>query len=117
MHITHQNSAFQIQKDIPWKAVAPGIQRQVYGYDQTIMLVKVKFEKGAVGAVHEHPHVQVSYVESGEFEVTIGEEKKVVKASDGFYVPPDTLHGCICLKAGVLVDVFSPHRADFLLDG
>ena len=116
MHTTHQSSAFQMQEDLPWTTVAPGVQRQVYGYDQNIMLVKVKFEKGAVGAVHEHPHVQVSYVEAGEFEVTIDAEKKVVKAGDGFYVPPGTLHGCMCLEAGVLIDVFSPHRADFLLD-
>jgi len=117
MSITLQSSAFQVQEDIPWTTVAPGIQRQVYGYDQSIMLVKVKFEKGAVGAVHDHPHVQVSYVESGEFAVTIGDEKKVVKAGDGFYVAPGTLHGCECLEAGVLIDVFSPHRTDFLLDG
>ena len=116
MSSTLQSSTFQVQEDIPWTNVAPGIQRQVFGYDQSIMLVKVKFEKGAVGDVHEHPHVQVSYVECGEFEVTIGVDKKVVKTGDGFYVPPDTLHGCVCLEAGILIDVFNPHRADFLPD-
>jgi quercetin dioxygenase-like cupin family protein len=35
-----------------------GIQRQVYGYDDKIMLVKVRFEKGAIGELHEHPHAQ-----------------------------------------------------------
>ena len=35
------------------------------------MVVKVKFEKGAVGAVHHHVHSQVTYVESGKFEFTI----------------------------------------------
>jgi hypothetical protein len=29
-------------------------------------------------------------------------------------VAPDELHGCVCLEEGVLIDVFSPHRADFL---
>jgi quercetin dioxygenase-like cupin family protein len=116
MSITPQNSVFQVGEDIPWVNAAPGIQRQVYGYDERIMLVKVKFEKGALGAVHKHYHVQVSYVESGEFEITIGDEKKTLNAGDGFHVPSDTLHGCLCLEAGVLIDVFSPHRGDFLLD-
>ncbi|RMF21080.1 MAG: cupin domain-containing protein, partial [Bacteroidetes bacterium] len=31
-----------------------------------------------------------------------------------FYVPPNVLHGCVCKKDGVLIDVFSPHREDFL---
>ena len=81
-----------------------------------IMLVKVKFEKGAVGSVHEHHHIQVSYVESGAFEMTIGDEMKILKAGDGFYVLPHVFHGSVCIEPGVLIDVFSPHREDFLLD-
>ena len=46
--------------------------------------------------------------------VTIGDKKKVLEAGDGYYVAPDELHGCICLEEGVLIDVFSPIRADFL---
>lgn len=100
--------------DIPWEEVAPGMQRQIMGYDDKIMLVKVKFETGAIGALHEHHHSQVTYVENGEFEMTIGEEKKILKGGDAFYIPPHVLHGCVCLKPGVLIDVFSPHREDFL---
>jgi len=31
---------------------------------------KVRFEKGAVGSKHTHPHEQTTYVLSGEFEFT-----------------------------------------------
>jgi len=109
-----QSANFQVNEDLPWEDAAPGIQRKIYGYDDKVMLVKVKFEKGAVGAVHEHPHVQVSYVESGSFELTIGDEKKLLKTGDGFFVPSNVLHGSLCLEPGVLIDVFSPHREDFL---
>ena len=109
-----KNAAFQVEKDIPWQDLGNGVERQVYGYDDHIMLVKVKFREGAVGTLHSHPHVQVSYVESGAFELTIGEEKKVLKKGDGYYVAPDIVHGCVCLEAGVLIDVFSPLRKDFL---
>jgi quercetin dioxygenase-like cupin family protein len=78
------------------------------------MMVKVKFEVGAVGALHEHYHSQVTYVESGAFEMTIGDEKKIIRTGDGYYVKPHTIHGCVCLEPGVLIDVFSPHREDFL---
>jgi len=105
---------FQQGADIPWEYASPGIQRQIYGYDDRVMLVKVKFEKDAVGSIHEHPHTQVSYVESGVFELTIGDEKQILRTGDGFYVPPNTLHGSVCLEPGVLIDVFSPHREDFI---
>jgi quercetin dioxygenase-like cupin family protein len=83
-------------------------------YDGQLMMVKVVFEKGAVGTMHEHYHSQATYVASGRFELTIGDEKRILTAGDGYYVAPDELHGCICLEAGVLIDTFSPVRADFL---
>lgn len=78
------------------------------------MMVKVKFDKGAVGSMHEHYHSQATYVVSGKFELTIGDKKEVLSAGDGYYVAPDELHGCVCLEAGILIDTFSPVRADFL---
>lgn len=105
---------FQRETEVEWEHAAEGIQRQIFGYDERVMMVKVKFVKGAIGSVHEHPHTQVSYVESGAFEITIADEPQILRKGDGFYVPPNTLHGAICLEAGVLIDVFSPHRADFL---
>ncbi len=78
------------------------------------MIVKVKFAKGAVGAQHKHYHSQATYVASGKFELNIGGEVKVLGAGDGYYVAPDQLHGCVCLEEGILIDTFSPHRADFI---
>lgn len=72
-------SIFQMNADIPWESAAPGIQRQVYGYDDKIMLVKVKFERDAVGSLHRHFHSQVTYIESGVFELTIGDKTVILK--------------------------------------
>lgn len=109
-----QSKEFLIGSDIPWENVDQGLDRQIMGYDDKIMMVNVRFKKGAVGQMHNHPHSQSTYVLSGSFEVTIGEEKKVLKAGDGFYIPPEVMHGAVCLEDGVLIDVFSPHREDFL---
>ena len=79
-----------------------------------MMLVKVKFEKGAIGTLHQHIHTQSTYVVSGLFEITIEGEKKVLKPGDGFFVDPNLWHGAIAIEAGVLIDVFNPMRADFL---
>ena len=92
-----------------------GITRQILGYDGHIMMVKIKAEKaGPVGVEHAHYHPQVTYVSSGKFEFTIGNEKKVVTAGDGMYMEPDVRHSCICIEPGVIVDCFSPMREDFL---
>ena len=73
------------------------------------MLVIADFKAGGVGQLHNHHHSQVTYVESGECEMSIGEEKKILKGGDAFYIPPHSMHGCVCLKA-----VADFHRFDFL---
>ena len=105
---------FWIDTETPWEDVGGGINRQVMGHDGKIMLVKAKFEEGAIGQMHKHYHSQVTYVTHGEFEMTIGEEVRMIKAGDSFYIPPHVMHGCVCKVPGMLIDVFSPAREDFL---
>lgn len=109
-----RSKSFLFENEIQWEVPGPGIRRQIMGYDGQLMLVKVEFEKGAIGVVHEHFHSQASYVVSGKFETNINGEKKILSAGDGFYIEPDAPHGAICLEAGILIDTFSPHREDFI---
>ena len=109
-----KNKNFLPEHQLPWTDLGGGVSRQIAGYDNNIMLVKVKFIKGAIGAVHHHFHSQCSYVASGSFEVEITGVKKVLNPGDSFYVEPNAAHGVVCLEEGVLVDTFSPAREDFL---
>ena len=97
-----------------WVELGGGVRRRMLGHHEDLMMVEVAFEKGAVGAVHSHPHIQVSYVASGRFEFDIGGSKTVLETGDSFMVPADVEHSCKALEAGVLVDSFAPHRSDFL---
>ncbi len=105
---------FFFKKEEKWEQVDPKIKRQIQGMDDKIMLVKAKFKKGGVGQLHKHYHSQVTYVASGEFEMTIGDEIKTIKKGDSYYIPPHVMHGCTCTKPGTLIDVFSPYREDFV---
>ena len=108
--------AFVEDSSIEWEVVAEGVTRKIMSYDGRVMLVKVGFEKGAVGTLHQHYHTQISYVASGKFEVEIDGQKQILNKGDVFYVTPDLIHGVVCLEEGVLIDVFSPMRQDFLPD-
>jgi quercetin dioxygenase-like cupin family protein len=109
-----QNGKFQLANEIAWENPDKGIHRQILGYDGQLMVVRVDFEKGAVGNEHVHFHSQASYVVSGKFEVNVDGEKRVLGPGDGFYVAPDLNHGAVCLEAGTLIDTFSPMRLDFV---
>jgi quercetin dioxygenase-like cupin family protein len=99
---------------VKWTNVAPGVKRAILAYDESVMLVKVQFEKGAIGTLHQHLHVQISYVESGQFEVEVGGVKKILNQGETFFAPSNVWHGVICLEKGVLMDTFSPMRKDFI---
>jgi len=97
-----------------WEQLGGGLSRQILGWDNQIMMVKVKFEKGVVASQHSHFHTQTTFCRSGKFEFTIDGEKHVIEPGDGLYIAPNLIHGAKCLEAGVVLDVFSPVREDFL---
>ena len=84
------------------------------GYDSQLMMVRVEFRKGGIGALHHHPHSQITHIESGVFDVSIGGESRRMKGGDAYYIPPNVVHGATCVEDGVLVDVFSPMREDLV---
>ncbi len=105
---------FIYHKDQPLDDLGDGVTRRVLAHGGTMMAVEVRFEKGATGPLHHHPHEQLTYVLSGRFAFTIEGETSEVGAGDTLYKAPDVVHGCVCLEAGVLLDTFTPQREDFL---
>ena len=103
-----------LQKGAPVDSYVTPEPWDMPGYDNQVMLVQVRFEQGAVAAAHTHFHTQSSFVLSGRFKVTIDGESCELKAGDGFYMEPNSLHEAVCLEPGVILDCFSPMREEFV---
>ena len=114
MNKNHKNERWVFYKDIEGENNAPGITRKILAYCDEMMCVSHEFEEGAVGALHSHPHTQITYVAEGRFRFTIGDEEKEVAKGDTLCKQNAVQHGCICLEKGVLIDVFTPMREDFI---
>lgn len=81
--------SFIDSENVAWESTEKGVERKILGYDDQLMMVCVRFKKGAVGTLHHHVHRQVSYVQSGRFEVSIDRKKKILEEGDCFFVAPD----------------------------
>lgn len=93
----------------------PGVTRQVLADHPELMVVAFRFsEAGAEGKLHEHPHVQSTFVESGKFRFSIDGVETEFSAGDSFVIPSNARHGCVCVEKGTLIDSFTPRRDDFL---
>ena len=102
-------------KSYPEVDADPGIRRQVLSETPELMVVAFRFgEEGAEGKLHNHPHVQSTYVESGRFRFAIDGTEFEVGPGDSFVIPSGAEHGCVCLRPGTLIDTFTPRRDDFL---
>ena len=101
-------------KEIELKDLGGGVSRKVKAHGGTMLMAEVSFEKGAVGAVHTHPHEQVCYVAEGSFEFEADGKKTIISKGDSYYVEPNARHGVVALEKGVLIDIFTPQREDFL---
>lgn len=112
--MSHKDQKWLFNKDVLGQPAGEGVTRFVKSYTDEVMVVENHFEKGAVGALHSHPHTQITYVISGKFEFTIGDEKNIVTAGDTMLKKDGIEHGCVCLEEGVLLDIFSPMREDFV---
>ena len=105
---------FQSNSDAKENVLGGGLSRKILAYDERMMAVEVRFEKGAVGAMHSHVHSQISYVLAGRFLATVGGETREIGIGDTYVTAPNEPHGVTCLEAGALLDIFSPAREDFL---
>ena len=114
---TKQDQRWVSHGDAQPQAAGPGVTRRVLAYNSQLMCVENQFERGAVGTLHSHPHTQITYVASGRFSFTIGGETREVGAGDTMLKTGGVIHGCTCLEAGVLLDIFTPMREDFLPEG
>ncbi len=106
---------FFIGKDIKAVPAGDGVMRKVLAHSDNIMVCELHFEKGAVGKPHTHIHEQCSYIISGKFEFEIGGKKMVLSKGDSTYKESGVLHGAVCLEEGVLLDIFTPERKEFLV--
>lgn len=102
------------QQSYPWVPAGEGARRRILAQTPEAMTVQVEFEAGAVGAAHNHPHVQTIFVAEGRFEFTVAGDSHTVGAGESLVIPSNAVHGCTCLEAGTLIDSFSPRRDDFL---
>jgi len=107
-------------KKYEWDAMEPSampalagsvLRRYVSGEKLTI--ARIAFSTGAVTAEHRHENEQFSYVLEGTMEFTIEGEPLVVQAGEMVHLPSNILHGAKAVTEAVVLDVFSPIRADW----
>ncbi len=94
------------------QAVPLAIRRTVAVGDRS-MIVEWTMQKGALVPLHDHEFEQNGYVVSGTVEMTVGEEKRVLKPGDGYSAASGKVHAALALEDAKIIDIFTPVRDDY----
>jgi len=111
-----EDYVFTSFKDRQPVEMLPGITRQMLSEGKGAMTIYLTVKKGAVMPVHDHPHEQIGYLQSGRAKFTIGDEERTIEALDGYSIPGGVPHTVTALEDCVFVDVFSPPRDEYRQD-
>lgn len=112
--MNHKNQNWVSNDTITPTQAGAGVKRKILAYCDELMCVENHFEAGSEGPLHHHPHTQITYVVEGVFAFTIEGETRVVRKGDTMLKQNDIVHGCHCVEAGILLDIFTPMRQDFV---
>lgn len=113
------NPANEIAQHLNWSRIpidhpGEGIERQMF-VGERMMICRFRFAPYLVTPEHDHPHEQMTIVESGKVRFFIEGREHIASAGDVLHFPPNCWHGATMLdEEVVLIDIFSPLREDFL---
>jgi quercetin dioxygenase-like cupin family protein len=90
--------------------VYDGVTRRTFSSEQTTIMT-YSFAPGARFPVHRHPQEQVTLVQSGEIEMTIGERTESLSAGDWMIAAPEVEHGITAGNEGAsIIAIVAPRR-------
>lgn len=103
-----------IEKDtIEAKEILPGYTvRFVHSERMTIAYWEV--EANSPLPEHQHEHEQIMSVIAGEYQLTVGQETRILKSGNVVVIPSGVPHSGKAITKCELMDVFAPVREDYL---
>lgn len=95
------------------KELFPGALSRTFWGEQMLFSL-LELAPGCVVPRHSHPHEQAGIMLEGEMEFTIGDETRIVRTGDIFFIPGGVEHSVRVLDTPVrALDVFSPVREEY----
>ena len=91
-------------------AFGEGIKMKPLGAGTSMNVLHWSTVEGVESPEHQHPEEQFGYILKGGFEITVGDEKKLLGAGDSYFIPANVPHKFRIIRDPQAIDVFSPIR-------
>jgi len=101
--------------EIALEKITEMISQKIVAGDRE-MLAQIYLKRGALVPMHSHDSEQMTYVLQGSLRFLVGGEEIIVREGEVLHIPPGVPHQAEALDDTFELDVFSPVRADWLVD-
>lgn len=100
------------------KKTFKGVSLDSLAVGEKSMVTKMNYVKGNFATTHQHPHEQCGYVISGEYRLKVEMPNEnidvLLHSGDSYAIPGNIPHSFEVITSGEVIDVFTPHREDYL---
>lgn len=106
-----------VSRDNAVKRTFKGVNLDSLAVGERSMVTKMNYVKGNFATMHSHPHEQCGYVISGKYRLIVEGDDRIdviMHPGDSYAIPGNTPHSFEVIEGGEVVDVFTPHREDYL---
>lgn len=91
-----------------------GVSFDVLAVGEKTMVTRMNFKMEDNVPFHKHPNEQNGYVVSGKYKIKFKDSEDVISSGDSYSIGEDVLHAFEVIEPGVVIDVFTPLRQDYL---
>jgi quercetin dioxygenase-like cupin family protein len=96
--------------EMPSDEVYAGVKRRSFSSEQATV-TSYRFAPGAAFPRHRHPQEQITLIEDGEVELSVGDRVESLAAGDWSVIEPDVEHGITAGSSGAtVVAIVVPRR-------
>ncbi|MCI9172418.1 cupin domain-containing protein [uncultured Duncaniella sp.] len=106
-----------VSRDNAVKRTFKGVNLDSLAVGERSMVTKMNYVKGNFATMHSHPHEQCGYVISGKYRLIVEGDDRIdviMHPGDSYAIPGNIPHSFEVIEGGEVVDVFTPHREDYL---
>jgi quercetin dioxygenase-like cupin family protein len=94
------------------REIVPGFHAK-FIHSKNVTIAYWDVEEGAILPEHSHPHEQVANLIEGIFEMTVGDETKIINQGEVTIIPSNMIHKGKAVTKCRIIDIFHPIREDY----
>ncbi|MEW6334623.1 MAG: cupin domain-containing protein [Thermodesulfobacteriota bacterium] len=101
-----ENPFFTVE-GLPSDFIRPGTERRSIQLGEALFMF-ISFDRPTVSPLHDHTWDSIIYIDRGEFEVTVGDQRRRLSPGEGTVIPAGVQHTLTTDAGSRIIELWHP---------